>query len=66
MKVLMLNGSPKAQGNTARALKEIGYKGYFTLEADRYLAAYTADTLLEGARKMVEAARRMADVYERA
>jgi len=50
----------------ARALKEIGYKGYFTLEADRYLAAYTADTLLEGARKMVEAARRMADVYERA
>lgn len=50
----------------ARALKEIGYKGYFTLEADRYLAAYTADTVLEGARKMVEAARRMADVYERA
>ena len=27
MKVLMLNGSPKAKGNTAAALEEIGKQG---------------------------------------
>ena len=49
----------------ARALKEIGYNGYFTLEADNYLKPYNEETLLEGAKKMVAAARRMAEVYER-
>jgi sugar phosphate isomerase/epimerase len=48
----------------ARALKEIGYSGYITLEADNYLKAYNADNLLEGAKKMAEVARRIADMVE--
>ena len=47
-----------------RALKEIGYSGYFTLEADQYLSAYTSENLLEGIRTLYEAARRLADMYE--
>ena len=48
----------------ARALKDIGYNGYITLEADNYLKAYNKDNLLEGAKKMAEVARRIADMVE--
>ncbi len=49
-----------------RALKEIGYKGDFTLEADQYLSAYTDENIFEGIKKMAEAARRLADMFEKA
>lgn len=47
-----------------RALKEIGYAGYFTLEADRFLSAYTAETAFAGISRLAEAARRLALLYE--
>lgn len=46
------------------ALKEIDYKGYFTLEADQYLSRYTADNIFEGIKKMKDATRRLADMFE--
>ena len=50
----------------ARALKDIGYGGYITLEADNFLSAYNKDNLLEGAKQMVAAARRIATMVEEA
>lgn len=47
-----------------RALKDIGYQGYFTLEADRYLSKYTADELFEGIRELAAAAKRLAELFE--
>ena len=40
----------------ARALAKTGYDGDITLECDRYLSAYTADTALNGLKKMAESA----------
>ena len=50
----------------AAALKKIDYKGYFTLEADSYLGAYTKDNVFEGVKKLAESARKLADMYEKA
>lgn len=47
-----------------RALKEVGYGGWFTLEADGYLAAYPDERLEEGIAALARAARRLADAYE--
>ena len=49
-----------------KALKDIGYKGYFTLEAVSYLNSegYTADNAFEGIKKMADAARKLADMFE--
>ena len=47
-----------------KALKEIGYSGYFTLEADRYLSAYTAETAFDGMKKLAESAKKLADMFE--
>ena len=47
-----------------RALKEIGYKGYFTLEADAYLHANTEETVFSGVVELQESARRLADMFE--
>ena len=46
------------------ALKQIGYNGYFTLEADRYLSAYTQETVAEGVANMAKTAKRLAQMYE--
>lgn len=46
------------------ALKEIDYQGYFTLEADAFLNAYTQDTVLDGVVKLKEAARKLADLFD--
>ena len=48
-----------------RSLKEIGYQGYFTLEADRYLSAFDENTVFEGIKNMASAARRLADMFEK-
>ncbi len=44
------------------ALKEIGYSGYLTLEADRYLNRYDADRMLEGIQKMALTAQKLAQM----
>jgi len=46
-----------------QALKDIGYQGYFTLEADQYLSAYTADNITEGMAKLFEAVHQFEDLF---
>lgn len=46
------------------ALKEIGYTGYFTLEAERFLNAYTAENVFEGMQKMADVARNLANIFD--
>ncbi len=47
-----------------RTLKEIDYKGYFTLEADRYLSAFDTDSIFIGMKNMADAAHRLCDMFE--
>ena len=47
------------------ALKDIGYSGYFTLEADQYLNAFDKNSILDGLTNLSQAARRLADMFER-
>ena len=46
------------------ALKEIDYKGYFTLEADSYLKAFDESSVENGIRDLSRAARRLADLFD--
>ena len=48
-----------------KALKEIDYQGYFTLEADTYLNSYREDNVFEGVVKLKESAKILADMFER-
>ena len=48
-----------------KALKEIDYKGYFTLEADRFLMDYTKDNVFDGVIKLKESVRKLADMFEK-
>lgn len=48
-----------------KALKDINYQGYFTLEADQFLEGYSSDNVLEGIRKLAEADRKLADLFEK-
>ncbi len=52
--------------DVARALKEIDYRGYLTLECDRAMDGYTADNAAEGVQAMANAARRFAQMVEQA
>ena len=47
-----------------KALKEVDYKGYFTLEAESFLRAYDETNVFEGVRKLQKSARRLADMFE--
>lgn len=47
-----------------KALKEIDYKGYFTLEADQYMKPYNKDNAFEGVLKLKESVRKLADEFE--
>ncbi len=47
-----------------RALKEIGYSGYFTLEVDRYPGAFTAETMPQCVKNMAATARKLAQMYD--
>lgn len=49
----------------AKALKEIRYDGYLTLEAISYLSSYREKTALDGLKKMAEAARRIETLMEK-
>lgn len=46
------------------ALKQIGYSGYFTLEADNFLGAFTAESLSEGVSLLYQSCRKLCDMYE--
>ena len=48
-----------------KALKEIDYKGYFTLEADCYLKEYNKDNIFEGIKNLASSAKRLAEMYEK-
>ena len=48
------------------ALKEIGYVGDLTLEADSHLSGFTPETVAIGVQEMADAARRLAVMYENA
>ena len=43
------------------ALREIGYRGYLTLEADQYLGGFSDEDTIKGLVDMAQAARRLAD-----
>jgi len=47
-----------------KALKEIDYQGYFTLEADQFLKDHTKENIFEGVVKLKESARKLADMFE--
>ena len=47
-----------------KALRDIGYSGYFTLEADQYLSAYTTENIQDGIKKLAESAKRLAMMFE--
>ena len=50
----------------AKALKEIGYKGWFTLEADSYLGAFTPENIFAGMKDLHAAVRKFAAMFEEA
>ncbi|MBQ2933397.1 MAG: sugar phosphate isomerase/epimerase [Clostridia bacterium] len=47
-----------------KALKEIDYMGYFTLEADCYLKEYNADNVLNGIKNLADSAKKLVNMYE--
>jgi len=47
-----------------KALADIGYNGWFTLEADTYLNAFTEETLPQGCKNLADSARKLADMFE--
>lgn len=51
-------------GLILQALKEIDYKGYFTLEADAFLKDYDRENVFRGLVKLKESVRKMADQFE--
>lgn len=46
------------------ALKEIEYKGYFTLEATQYLEAYTKENVFDGIKNLAASARKLANMFK--
>jgi sugar phosphate isomerase/epimerase len=50
----------------AKALKDIDYQGYLTLEADRYLSDYNKDTALAGLCELAKSVRRLEKMIKEA
>lgn len=46
-----------------KALKDTGYNGFLTLEADRYLEPYSADNIFDGIRNLKDAASKLASMF---
>ncbi len=46
------------------ALKQIDYKGFFTLEANRYLSTFTKENVFEGMKNLERSVRKLADMFE--
>lgn len=47
-----------------RALKEIKYSGYFTLEADQFLKKFTEENIFEGIKELQKSAVKLAKMFE--
>ncbi len=47
-----------------QALKDIGYSGYFTLEADQYLHAFDESNVFTGLRNLSDAAKKLANMFD--
>jgi len=47
-----------------KALKEISYEGYFTLEAVSYLKGYSKDNVFDGVCDLYKSAKKLADMFE--
>ncbi len=47
-----------------KALKEVGYSGYFTLEANQFLTNYHESNVFEGMVALRKSARKLADQFE--
>jgi sugar phosphate isomerase/epimerase len=50
--------------SVVKALKDINYSGYFTLEADRYLDSYAPEDVFSGLKNLSASARKLADMFE--
>jgi len=46
-----------------KALKEVNYNGYLTLEADRFLNSYTSENIKEGIEHLAAAAKKLAHMF---
>ena len=46
-----------------KALRDIGYSGYFTLEADAYLKNFDSSNVYEGIKNLCASAKKLADMY---
>ncbi len=49
----------------AKALKEIGYDAYLTLEAPTYLSSYRAKTVPDGLKKLAQSVRKIEDLMNK-
>ena len=47
-----------------KALRDINYNGYFTLEADRYMEAYNKENAFYGVQELAKSVRKLADMFE--
>ena len=50
----------------AKALKDINYQGYLTLEADRYLSKFNKENVFEGICDLAKSARRLEEMIKNA
>ena len=48
-----------------KALKEIGYDGYFTLEADQHLSKFSPETVHIGVKELADSAMELAGLFEK-
>ena len=51
-------------GAIVKALQEIHYEGYFTLEADAFLKDHHTSDVFDGVVKLKESAKKLADMFE--
>ena len=49
--------------SVVKALKDINYQGYLTLEADSYLKKYSVDNIFEGIKNLAAADKRLSDMF---
>lgn len=47
-----------------KALKDIGYSGYFTLEADNFLNGYNSENVFSGIQELKKSVQKLADMFE--
>lgn len=47
-----------------KALKEINYSGYFTLEADKHLHSFTDENICDGINELAAAAKKLVTMFE--